>query len=69
VKDLRVLSESWEFLHMVVLAVPTFAFIFIFALLTELSYDELLLNHLNFFVECLKVHIVKLVHMLEKDPG
>ena len=49
---------------------PCFAFIFVLlVLLAELSYDKLLLNHLNFFVEGLQMHRVKLVHMLEKDPG
>jgi hypothetical protein len=66
---MRVLSQPREFLDMVVLAVPSFAFIFVLAFLAELSYDELLLDHLNLLVEGLKVHIVKLVYMLEKDPG
>ena len=49
---MRVLSEPREFLDMVVvLAVPTFAFIFVIALLAELSNDELLLDHLYLLVE------------------
>jgi len=65
VKDLRVLSEPREFLGIAVL--PSVAFLF--SVLAELSNDELLLDHLNFLVEGLQVHIVELVHVLEKDPG
>ena len=53
-----------------VVANSSLAFIFVLSsILAELSYDELLLNHLNFFIKGLKVDIVKLIHMLEKDPG
>ena len=42
---------------------------FLFTVLAELSYDELLLDHLDFLVEGMQVLIVELVHVLEKDPG
>jgi hypothetical protein len=66
-EDLRILiSEPGELLGMCVL--PAVAFL-LFPVLAELSDDELLLDHLDFLVEGLQVHIVELVHVLEKDPG
>ena len=65
-EDLRILSEPGEFLGMWVL--PAVAFL-LFPVLAELSDDELLLDHLDFLVEGLQVHIVEFVHVLEKDPG
>lgn len=36
--------------------------------LTKLSNDELLLYHLNFFVESLKIDEIKFVNVLKEDP-
>jgi len=38
-------------------------------ILTQLGNDELLLHHLNFFVEGLEIDEVKLVNMLKEDPN
>ena len=38
-------------------------------ILRQLGYDELLLYHLDFLVECLEMQVIQLVNVLEEDPN